>query len=159
MRRYGTAWEAAFTLNELIMAVAVLGVLTLIAVPASRGYVDKTKNKAAVADLLKIQGEIQEFFTEQFRYPATITELASRLPNGGIDPWGRPYIYLNIADGGHGILADVRKDHALNPINSDYDLYSVGKNGVTMKQISQKDSLDDIIRGRDGGFVGLASDF
>jgi general secretion pathway protein G len=53
----------------------------------------------------------------------------------------------------------VRKDHALNPINSDYDLYSLGKNGVSKKQISQKDSVDDIIRARDGGFIGLAADF
>jgi general secretion pathway protein G len=53
----------------------------------------------------------------------------------------------------------VRKDHKLNPINSDFDLYSMGRNGTSQTQISQKDSLDDIIRANNGGFVGLASDF
>ena len=53
----------------------------------------------------------------------------------------------------------MRKDHKLNPINSDFDLYSMGKNGVSKTQISNKDSLDDVIRANNGGFVGRASDF
>ena len=75
----------------------------------------------------------------------------------GFDPWGHPYQYLKI-EGSKG-KGDVRKDHTLNPINSDFDLYSMGRDGVSRTQISNKDSLDDIIRANDGGFVGLASDF
>jgi general secretion pathway protein G len=56
-------------------------------------------------------------------------------------------------------VSEVRKDHKLNPINTNYDLYSMGKDGVTKMQITQKDSVDDIIVAGDGGFVGLASDF
>jgi len=53
----------------------------------------------------------------------------------------------------------VRKDHKLNPINSDYDLFSMGRNQKFKTQISNKDSLDDIIRANDGGFIGVAQDF
>ena len=68
-----------------------------------------------------------------------------------------PYFYTKLAGvNGHG---GARKDHKLNPINSDYDLFSAGKNGVFKPQVSQKDSLDDIIRARDGGFIGLAEEF
>ncbi|WP_045226885.1 type IV pilin protein [Methyloterricola oryzae] len=151
--------QSGFTLQEIMMALAVVAVLTAIALPAYRGYTDKARNKAAIGDLLKIQTQIQEFYTEQFRYPTNLAEIASRLPNGGNDPWGRPYVYLNIANGGPSIMGSVRKDHALNPINSDYDLYSKGKNGLTQVQITNQNSVDDIIRARDGGFVGLSSDF
>ncbi len=151
--------QSGFTLQELMMALAVVAVLVGIALPAYRGYADKARNKVAIGDLLKIQTQIQEFYTEQFRYPSDLTEIASRLPNGGNDPWGRPYVYLNLINGGPGVASLRRQDGVLHPINSDYDLYSMGKNGVSKKQISQKDSVDDIIRARDGGFIGLASDF
>jgi general secretion pathway protein G len=54
---------------------------------------------------------------------------------------------------------DARKDGKLNPINSDFDLYSRGKDKVYKPQLTQKDSLDDIVRAQDGAFVGLAADF
>ena len=38
-------------------------------------------------------------------------------------------------------------------------LYSIGKDGLTKKPISQKDSLDDVLRANDGRFVDLASKF
>ena len=43
-----------------------------------------------------------------------------------------------------------RKDHALNPINTDFDLHSMGVDGQTKPQITQRDSLDDIIRAGTG---------
>ena len=52
-----------------------------------------------------------------------------------------------------------RKDHALNPLNTDYDLYSSGADGQSKPQITQKLSLDDVIRASNGAYVGLASDF
>jgi general secretion pathway protein G len=44
-------------------------------------------------------------------------------------------------------------------LNSDYDLYSVGKDGLTKPQITNKDSLDDVIRANDGRFIDLAANF
>jgi general secretion pathway protein G len=74
-----------------------------------------------------------------------------------IDPWGNPYVYVNLtAIKGHG---KARKDRKLNPLNSDFDLYSMGKNGVTKPQITNRDSLDDVLRANDGAFIDLASKF
>ena len=98
-------------------------------------------------------------FNDGFHYPATLADISSSLPNNGIDPWGNAYVYLNIIDGGPGIKGQVRKDKKLNPINTNYDLYSMGKDGVTKKQLDNKDSVDDIVLAGDGGFVGLSSDF
>ncbi|WFP49600.1 prepilin-type N-terminal cleavage/methylation domain-containing protein [Methylomonas sp. EFPC3] len=151
--------RSGFTLIEALIATAIVGILTAIAVPAYNGYIDRTRNSLAISEIMAIQTEIERYYTREFRYPDSLAALGAALPSGGIDPWGNAYVYLNIANGDPGVKGDVRKDHALNPINTNYDLYSMGKDGVTKKQISQKDSLDDIIIARDGAFVGLAADF
>jgi len=148
-----------FTLVELMFSLLVIGVLTAIAIPTYTGYIDKTKIKTAISDIYFIQICIERIYTETFQYPPTIAVMASCLPNNGIDPWGNAYVYLNIIDGGPGIKGQVRKDKKLNPINTNYDLYSMGKDGVTKKQLDNKDSVDDIVLAGDGGFVGLSSDF
>ena len=72
------------------------------------------------------------------------------------DPWGNPYRYLNIAT---AIPGHVRKDRFLVPLNSDYDLYSMGKDGESQPPITSAKSRDDILRASNGAFIGLASDF
>ena len=74
-----------------------------------------------------------------------------------MDPWGSPYVYVNYADSGSKSL--IRKDHFLHPLNSEYDLYSIGPDKKSSAPITAKDSYDDVIRADDGAFVGLASDY
>jgi general secretion pathway protein G len=49
------------------------------------------------------------------------------------DPWGNPYQYLPLdgasPPGGGGAAAHARKDRFLVPIDTDFDLYSMGKDG------------------------------
>jgi general secretion pathway protein G len=52
-----------------------------------------------------------------------------------------------------------RKDRFGAPLNSDFDLYSMGRNRETADSLSTPQSYDDIVRASDGIFVGLASDF
>ncbi len=52
-----------------------------------------------------------------------------------------------------------RKDRFLHPINSDYDLYSMGKDGESVEPLTAKKSHDDVIRANDGSFVGLSVEF
>lgn len=53
----------------------------------------------------------------------------------------------------------LRKDKGLNPVNSDYDLYSMGKDGATMLPFTNPVSFDDIVRCNNGRYVGLAADY
>lgn len=53
----------------------------------------------------------------------------------------------------------VRKDRFGAPLNTDFDLYSMGKNRESADLLSTPKSYDDIVRASDGMFVGLASDF
>jgi general secretion pathway protein G len=63
------------------------------------------------------------------------------------------------AGAGNGSAGRPRKDRFLHPINSDYDLYSMGKDGESVEPLTAQKSHDDVIRANDGGFVGLAVEF
>ncbi len=76
-----------------------------------------------------------------------------------IDPWGNPYRYLNIEALANPGVGAVRKDHNLIPINGDYDLYSMGKDGRSVSPITGSPGQDDILRAGNGGYVGLAGDY
>jgi general secretion pathway protein G len=45
------------------------------------------------------------------------------------------------------------------PLNTDYDLYSRGKDGKSQPSITNALSLDDVIRANDGAFLGLAAKY
>ena len=73
-----------------------------------------------------------------------------------LDPWDKPYQYINHA---REPKSDFRKDRSIIPINTDFDLYSSGKDGASSPPLTVKASRDDIIRANNGAFVGLASDY
>lgn len=58
-----------------------------------------------------------------------------------------------------GGVGGARKDRFLVPINSDFDIYSMGKDKDTVAPLNPPKSHDDIIRASDGGFYGLAKTF
>ena len=73
-----------------------------------------------------------------------------------LDPWGLPYEYLNLDGVPIGMM---RKDQALVPINSDYDLYSKGPDGASIMPLTAPMSRDDVVRANNGAFIGIASDY
>jgi general secretion pathway protein G len=52
-----------------------------------------------------------------------------------------------------------RRDRYLFPLNTDYDLFSLGPDGLTATALNNPQSLDDVIRANNGGFFGVASDY
>ena len=74
-----------------------------------------------------------------------------------LDPWGRPYVYQSFT--GLNGKGKMRKDKNLNPINTQYDLYSVGADGQSKLPLTVPVSQDDVILARDGNYIGLASNF
>jgi general secretion pathway protein G len=144
-----------FTLIELVVLLLVLAMLVTISVPIYNGYRDKARNAKAAADIAVTQFDLSFYTSTNGSLPDSLDALG-RGPI--LDPWGHPYGYLNYATiaSGHG---EQRKDRFLVPINSTYDLYSMGKDGKTKAPLTAQDSRDDIIRASDGLFIGLASDF
>jgi len=70
-------------------------------------------------------------------------------------PGCSPSIYCTAAHGN----GQARQDKILRPLNSDFDLYSIGPDGLTLPSLAKPESRDDIVRARDGAFVGPASEF
>ncbi len=111
---------------ELMIALVVAGLLMTIALPAYTGYIDRANVSKAIGDIGSISLEIERFrLNNADSMPATLNDLRMDIP---LDPWGQAYEYLDIASAGPGKGA-FRKDGAFNPLNTDFDLYSVGKDG------------------------------
>lgn len=145
--------QRGFTLIETMMMVAVLGVLVGIAMPLYQAYRDRVRSRMAAQEISAMAGVVQRFELDRRALPASLDLIGL---GGKLDPWGRPYVYYNVEANGRG---GARKDRRLNPLNTDFDLYSRGPDGKTKPQVSQKDSLDDLIRASNGRFVGIAADF
>jgi general secretion pathway protein G len=146
--------KRGFTLVELILVLAIVGVIAAIAFPAMQSYIERGRRAQAVMDLQDMSDTIR-------KSEKTTGTLAAALADLGLDarrdPWGRTYEYRNLRTGtGNG---QARKDKKLAPLNSDFDLYSVGPDGLTAAQLGNAASRDDIVRARDGGFIGTAEEF
>ena len=145
---------AAFTLVELLLGVAILALLATIAVPSYSTYIDRARVTQAEADIVQIEVAIAQYLSDKGSLPGDLTVLNNI---NQTDPWGNPYQYLDL--GVKGATGHARKDKSLVPINSDYDLYSSGKDGRSVPPLTAKVSQDDVVRGRNGTFIGLGADF
>lgn len=142
-------WGWGFTLVELLLVLAIIGTLTSIGLPRIQETLDRAKVARAIGDIRALQAEI----TSDPLPP----DLAAIGRDGMLDPWGNPYVYNpHIYGNGRG---QPRKDRFLVPLNSEYDLYSMGKDGQSQSPLTAKASKDDIVRADDGGYIGLASKY
>jgi len=132
--------DNGFTLVELTIAVAIIGILAAIAIPNFRQFTEKAREAAALPD--------------------DISSLTLRDGLPARDPWGNAYRYAPV----YGRTPEeikksesIRKNKKEHPINSDFDLYSMGPDGLSKPALTAKASQDDIIRANDGAFLGRAS--
>jgi len=139
---------------ELMIAVMIVIVLAAIAVGGYQNYKDRIRLQQAISDIGAMSVMIKHYMVDNGSPPSSLADVGLQ---NRLDPWGRPYFYLDLtAQNGKG---KSRRDKKLNPLNSDFDLYSAGKDGQTQTQLTAHNSRDDVVRARDGKFIGLASDF
>ncbi len=216
------AHSGGFTLIELMLAVAIVGILSSLAVPNYLGFIEKARVARAVAEMNSLAKEVKGYALSTEQYPDSLVQIGRS--STWLDPWGNPYQYYRIncgaaligrldnlespaigavglvlpvsvalppvkahvsfavGEGDHheariyliqaggppgggaggppcGSIGGARKDRFLVPINSDFDLYSMGKDGQSVGPLTAQKSHDDVIRANDGGFYGLASNF
>ncbi len=146
----------AFTLIELLIVIGLIGILLAIAIPSYLSQVNKAKNVVAISDIREMGNKIVDYMLDWGELPDSLDDVGWE---NRLDTWGNPYEFLKI-DGesqkGKG-KAKPRKDQFGDSINSDFDLYSMGRDGKSKDSIKDKKSLDDIIRASNGGYIGLVS--
>ncbi len=146
-----TASPPGITLIELAVSCAILALIVMIAIPKYGDWRNNTNIARAASDLVSTQFAVTTFTQAHGSLPNNLNQVGVRIGN---DPWGHAYQFCNFSTG-----CTSRKDRFLNPINSTYDLYSMGRDGLTHSNLTSPQSRDDIVRAQDGAFVGLASNF
>jgi general secretion pathway protein G len=151
-----------------MIVLAIIGLLSAIAGTKYLAYIEKVRVASAIASIRAIEVQLDDYVRSEKPLPATLAEIGM---DDKLDPWSYPFEYLPFpttspgsgnggADPkGGSYLGSARKDHFLVPLNTDYDLYSVGRDGKTYPPLSAPDSADDVIRANDGAYIGLAANY
>ena len=123
----------AFTLLELMVVVVILGILAAFIVPRISKRPEDARVTKAKIEISNLEQALELYYLDNSVYPSTDQGLRAliEMPDSGDvpenwkaggylaksklpkDPWGNEYVYA--APGTH---------------NEDYDLYSLGKDGV-----------------------------
>lgn len=156
MARLPKRKSKGFGLLDLVVTLVIAMLLMTLAIPSYQAFVQRANIAASIGDISELSLAIESFrLRNNDRVPDTLDELGVSVP---LDPWGRPYAFLNITTAGPG-KGELRKDGRLNPLNTDFDLYSVGKDGQSALPLSAAHSRDDIVRANNGAFIGLGEDY
>lgn len=119
--------ERGFTLMEILVVLAIIGILASIATGVYISRVDDARITRARADIQAIEAALDIFRLDNFRYPGNAEGLQAlverpndpdlRWPQGGylrrlpLDPWNRPYLYRSPGR------------------NGEVDVYTLGRDG------------------------------
>ncbi len=153
-RKHASNSSKGFTLIELMVVIAIIGTLSAIAIPNFIAYRERARLVAIVSDFKNIEKVVFAFTADNGRFPDTLAEAGLGAPS---DPWGNPYVYYPMSNVPPGVK--IRKDRSLHPLNTDFDLYSLGADGRSVAPLTAKASHDDIIRASNGGFYGFADNY
>ena len=143
-----------FTLAEIFIVLVIAGIIVAIVTPAIENHVQRSRVGQCIVDLT----EMSETIRKREKDTGALAEALSDVGYASkLDPWGNPYEYINLRTlNGNG---QARKDKNLKPLNSDFDLYSIGRDGQTMASLTHARSRDDVVRARDGRFIGTVEEF
>jgi len=117
--------SAGFTLIELMIVIAILGMMAYMVAPRLMGVMGKAKPKITQADIKNLETAIDLFYLDVGRYPTdeeglkALYQRPDNMPNWAgpyiktapKDPWGREYVYKFPGERGA------------------YDIYSYGADG------------------------------
>jgi general secretion pathway protein G len=137
---------------ELVALIAGLLALASIGVPAFEGYLLRARVSRAVSDIGTMSLALHRWQQDHDTLPTALVEAGI----SGTDPWGRPYVYVRVADVG---MSQRRQDGKRAPLNTDFDLYSRGADGESAVPLTEPASRDDVVRARDGSYIGLAVNY
>jgi len=140
-------------LRDWLVALAAVLVVASFAIPAFNGYLARARVARAVSEIGTLSLRLHQWQRSGHALPQNLADAGI---TAAVDPWGRPYVYLRAADASR---ARLRKDGELVPLNSDFDLYSLGPDGVSALALPAASSQDDVVRAANGAFIGVAANY
>jgi general secretion pathway protein G len=144
-----------FTFVELLITLTIASILAMFAAPLVMsgidcknqkiGWITKAKVTAAIGDIGAVHLKLQ-------RHELNYGSLDG--VDLGNDRWGNPYVFLDHSTvNGNGPKRKFKSDV---PVNSRYDVYSMGPDGKTATPMTSTPGEDDIVLANDGQYVGVA---
>ncbi|OQW89096.1 MAG: hypothetical protein BWK72_03780 [Rhodoferax ferrireducens] len=99
--------SGGFTLIELMITVAVIGILAAVALPSYSSYIARSKRAEARAEVLKAEGWLERYYTENNRYSSTAAATTTNPTAfaglfGSIPKTGTAYYTISLAVTGSG---------------------------------------------------------
>ena len=146
--------SGGYSLIELFVVIALLSTLIVVGIPLYTAYIEKARITRAEEEISNLQEEIQMYKLSKKVLPRRLSDIRD---GDLMDPYGRPYQYHNFTNADE--KEKRRKDRFLVPLNAQYDLYSMGKDGQSEPRITAPRSHDDIVRANEGLYIGPASEF
>lgn len=122
--------QHGFSLIEILVVLVIMGLLISIVAPNVMGRADDARIQKVQADFSAIETALKLYRLDNFAYPSSeqglqalnekprLEPVPAKWKSGGylesmpVDPWGRPYLFLN--PGQHGA----------------FDLYTLGADGM-----------------------------
>jgi general secretion pathway protein G len=124
MAHTSTNNRAGFSIAELMIVIAIIGILSAIMVPSYFGFVNRARRRNAESTLRILKQAITMFELDNSHLPETLKDLVKKPANATnwqeylerkeipMDPWGEKYQYKKTPGGEHP-----------------YELYSFGSSG------------------------------
>ncbi len=109
--------EQGFSLVELIVVVAVLGILLAIVVPVLIDAIDRSRQRRSMADMNAIAKANGMALVDNSRYVVALANLAPSYMNlmPAADAWGNPWVYTPAVNLRSYELLSTGRDGAVGP--------------------------------------------
>lgn len=150
VRKRARRRKPGFTILELMTVMTVIGALAALGFPRLHDMIVKAKVARAIGDIVALERDLDGLDS----LPADLAKINRA---GLLDPWGNPYVYFPFPPGPPP--GGARLDKFAVPVNEKYDLYSLGEDGSTSVSLTGAAGRDDVVRGSDGGYIGLGSKY